>query len=319
MIVAMSCQPCLKTMKVKSLLYSRMAFSHVMEEEVKSQSSKKSTEDHSLYNLARVELGEEKNQYRKPPTKPADSSLTNKDIVLQKDENTVTRTDESIDSGIDIERVLKPTVGLDGPWDASDEFFAPDNDNEQPSAHNTTHRNLNTMSQDNCSKALLRSTSMDSDQRHVWFSPPPPTQPLRLLKQERQIQSTQNQQQFSDNNPYKTPTDSPTFPLRTSSIPKTTHLGVANAIPVRGRRHQRERSQTSSSSQSTLSGHTEEHLSSTSLGRRPFINSTRSTVSSCEAEILSGSGMIGNFRPIDISTNMAVPPTRDGDSSHLDA
>jgi hypothetical protein len=177
------------------------------------------------------------------------------------------------------------------------------------------------MSQDNCSKLLLRSTSMDSDQGHVWFSPPPPTQPLRLLKQERQIQSTQNQQQFSYNNPYKTPTDSPTFPLRTSSIPKTktTHLGVANAIPVRGRRHQRERSQTSSSSQSTLSSHTEGHLSSTSLGRRPFITSTLSTVSSCEAEILSESGMIGNFRPIDISTNMAVPSTRDGDSSHLDA
>jgi hypothetical protein len=283
----------------------------------KEPKQQKSTEEHSLYNLARVELGERKNRYRKPPTKPADSSLTNKGIALQKVESTVIRTDETIDSGI--ERVSKPTLGLEGPWDASDEFSTPDNVNEQSSAHNTIHRNLNPMSQDNCSKILRRSTSMDSDQGYVWFSPPPPTQPLRLLKQERQIRSTQNQQQFSDNNPYKSPTDNPTFPLRTSSIPKTNHLGVANAIPVRGRRHQRERSQNSSSGQSTLSSHTEGHLSSASLGRRPFITSTRSTVSSCEAEILSGSGMIGNFRPIDIPTNMAVPTTRDSNSSHLDA
>jgi hypothetical protein len=284
----------------------------------KEPKQQKSSEEHSLYNLARVELGEGKNQYRKPSTKPTDSSLiTNKGIALQRDEGTVTRTSETIDSGI--ERVLKPTVGLDGPWDASDEFSTPHNDNEQSSAHNTIHRNLNTMSQDNCSKVLRRSSSIDSDQGYVWFSPPPPTQPLRLLKQERQIRSTRNQQQFSDNNPYKTPTDDPTFPLRTSSIPKTNHLGVANAIPVRGRCHKRERSQTSSSGQSTLSSYTEGHLSSTSLGRRPFITSTRSTVSSCEAEILSGSGMIGNFRPIDIPTNMAVPSTRDSNSSHLDA
>jgi len=286
----------------------------------KEPKQQKSSEEHSLYNLARVELelGDEKNQYRKPPTKSADSSLTNKGIALQKDGSTVTRTDKTIDCGF--ERVLKPTVGLGGLWDASDEFSTPDSDNEQSPAHNTIHRNLNTMSQDNCSKVLRRSTSMDSDQGYVWFSPPPPTQPLRLLKQERQIRSTRNQQQFSDNNPYyKTPTDNPTSPLRTSSIPKTNHLGVANTIPVRGRRHQRERSQTSSSGQSTLSSHPEGHLSSTSLGRRPFITSTRSTVSSCEAEILSGSGIIGNFRPIDMTTNMAVPSTGDSNSSHLDA
>jgi hypothetical protein len=236
--------------------------------------------------------------------------------ALQKDESTVIRTDETIDSCIQL--VLKPTVGLDGPWDASDDFSTPDNDNEQSSVHNTIHCNLNIISQHNSPKVLRRNTSMDSDQGYVWFSPPPPTQPLRLLKQERQILSTQSQQQFNDSNPYKTPPDNPNFPLRTSSIPKPNHLGGANAIPVRGS-HQRERSQTSSSGQSTLSSHVEGHLSNTSLGRRPFITSTRSTVSSCEAEILSGSGMIGNFRPIDISTNMAVPSTRDGDSSHLDA
>jgi len=53
----------------------------------KEPKQQKSSEEHSLYNLARVELGEGKNLDRKPPTKPADSSLTNKGIALQKDES----------------------------------------------------------------------------------------------------------------------------------------------------------------------------------------------------------------------------------------
>jgi hypothetical protein len=265
-----------------------------------------------------MELGEGKNQDPKSSTKPANSSSTKRDIASQTDESQLIKTNQTINSGI--ERLLESSVGLDGSWDAYDELFIkPDNDNEQFPSHNRIHHNSNTMNNHTCSKALRRSTSIDSNQGYVWFSPPPPTRPLRLLKQEHRTQSTQNQQQFSDNNPYKDPTGNLAFPPRTSSIPKPDNLDVANAIPAPGIRHQRERSQTSSSGQSTFSSHVEGHLSCNSVGRRPFITSARSTASSCEAEYLSGSGMIGNFRPIDIPTNMAVPSARGSSDSYLDA
>jgi hypothetical protein len=52
----------------------------------KEPKQQKATKDHSLYNLGPGGVGRgRKNQYRKLATKPADSSLTNKDIASQKD------------------------------------------------------------------------------------------------------------------------------------------------------------------------------------------------------------------------------------------